>query len=393
MIRIYLVALTTLCFIVSCGENRRQMEVTQHPEPDRIPYSDFTPELLQVNDLTSEELDQFPESIRTFYNYLTGSIEIDQNNQLDLLTTDRIDVVSKDHSTVLILERDNNRLLEYDLSDESYTVLASQGRGPGDILFAQELTFHDGKAYVAMQGFQISVFDCRQVICEYEKTIPTKHNNYSVSSNGEVLFYLGLAPFGGDNPHTSANQNLIYKIDMDGNVQNSFMPVYNFKAPVVRDALSSGGKVRSLPDLGKTIVTIDHYPYLFIYDEEQELIEKYELPELIQPLYEYEERNDSGEWTSGEVYKSNSKISELTVLDQKWLFMRIKEERGVEFISLVDGFDGCEWHSYYLFDVEASKLYKVGDDVEFPIYQGRNIHVTKSGVVLNVKGSLTLIKI
>lgn len=254
---------------------------------------------MQVQD-GGDVIDIFPESVQLLYHVLNDERDalLDHNNPIllasgvndTLLTTGNIDVSSVSDSSLLILERNTNRLIQYNIDDQKYQVIANQGRGPGDLYFSRELSVYGNKAFVAMQGFQISKFTCNNGLCEYAKTIPMEYNNYSIAPQNESIYFLGVSAFGreGDPDPSNVDQYLIHKISEDGEVQQSYLPIYRDRSSLVRDAMNSGGKVRLFPELDSIVVTFSRVPYLFVHDSEGRLTAKYELPEYLQRYFESE---------------------------------------------------------------------------------------------------------
>ena len=375
-------------FVLSCSGENQQDDDSMHPIQEKLPYSNVNPDLPEVRD-GGEYIDSMPESVQVLYRFLNYESQAASQQELDLLTTGNIDVSAINDSTLLVLEIGSNRLVQYDLKGDQYEVIADRGRGPGDLYFERELSVYNDKAFIAMQAYRLSVFSCDYGGCEYEKTLQTEYNNYSVAPLDDHLYFLGIPPFGGEQYADSAakEQNLIHKINYEGDHKQSYLPAYNFWAPMVRERMNSGGQVRVFPEYDITIVTFDFFPYLYSHNNEGKLTAIYEIPGFIQGFYEFEERSD-GRWRGRLVYDSNSRISATAKLDDKWLLIKIREQRDVEFLGMDEGFEGDEWYSYYLFNIEKEKLFKIGDDTKTPVNESRVIHVVDNGIVINESGLL-----
>jgi hypothetical protein len=313
--------------------------------------------------------------------------------ELNLLTTGDLDISSLNDSTFLILEKDNDRLIKYNANRNEYEVVAEQGRGPVDLFFSEDMTIHNDKAYIAMQGFQISVFNCEAGLCEHEKIIETDYNNYSVAPSDDYILFLGMATFGFEQSPDPANtkQNLIYKIDNDGNLLDSFSSVYRFRSAILRGRLNSGGTVNVYPSYNTILVTMEYFPYIYEYDIDGELKQKYELPEFQQSFHQYSEK------TSGVAFLNrgnNSSIKFTKKLNEQLLLIGLKERRNVEWISREEGFKGDEWISYNIFNVEDKRFYHLGDGLPNQPYSGKEsvMHIADQGVIINNLGTLYFIK-
>tara|TARA_R100001143_G_scaffold63595_1_gene73194 strand:- start:2914 stop:4017 length:1104 start_codon:yes stop_codon:yes gene_type:complete len=365
-----------------------------------MPYSNIEAEMLQVQD-GGGSIDKFPESVQLLYTILNDESDGLHHSETillasgvndTLLTTGDIDVSSVNDSSLLILDKRTNRLIQYDVKENKYHDIANQGRGPGDLDFSRELSVFDNKAFIGMGVFQISMFTCHNELCEYAKTINTDFNNYSLAPGDGHIKFLGISRFGGeDDPDPSnTDQNLIHKINYDGEVQQSFFPIYRDRSPLIREAMNSRGRVRLFPELNVIVVAFAVFPYLYVHDAEGKLTDIYELPDFIQKYYESEKR--AGGYSSRSIYASNSTISHSSQLNERWLLLRLREVRDLEFHGMEEGFTGTQWFSYYSFDVAEKTLYKIGDDTIKPVGESQRVlHVVDQGVVINENGLLYLL--
>ncbi len=374
--------------LVSCTPDSNNQEITFHPIDEKNPHSDVSAKELEVLD-GSQYRDRLPENLQLLQKILSDESFIEDFKKLNILVSGRVEVIGLGDSALLILDKQNDQLVQYDLHSENSIVVAGVGRGPGDLLFSQELSSYQDKVFVSMQGFRISIFICENERCAYEKTIMTNHNNYSLTANEQYIYYIGVDRIGHDDSPSPelSNQNIIYKIDYDGDLKHSFLPNYNFWAPVVRDQMTKGGKVRLFPELERIITTFEFLPYLYLHDTEGNLINKYMIPDFLQAYYRYEEQNES-EWSGRLLYDSNTTISFTSTLNGSWLFIRLREQRDLVYLYM-EGFEGTEWYTYYAFDVEKSKLYRIGDDSHTDPYSGgRVINVLEQGLIINENGRL-----
>lgn len=391
-----LICFYILILLISCTKETRNNEITVHPIKEKIPHSDVEAEMLEVLD-GGEYLDLLPENVQLLYRFLNDDTGIDDARELDLLTTNRLDIAAVNDSTLLILEKDKNHLIQYNIKSDEYEVIANQGRGPGDLLFAHELSVYQNKAAIGMGLFQISVFTCDVGLCEYEKTIITEYNNYSLDLGEEHIYYLGVARFGyEDYPDpANTNQNLVHKVTYGGEDILSYLPIYNFRAPQVRDTMSKGGKVRLFSDFGTTVVTFDKFPYIYLHNTAGELTAVYEIPGLVQePYYRYEEDKGGG-WRATTTYNDwdYSRISYTTKINSRWLLMRIMEARGITLVAMGEPFDGTHRQTYYAFDVDQKKFYKIGDDKTVPVGASQSIYMINQGLIINDDGKLFLVEL
>lgn len=377
----------------ACSDGSYTENVSLHPITENMPHPDIEPVILETSE-PDNFLEKSSENIQLLHRFLQGGPVNDRKMKLNLLTTGNLDISSLNDSTLLILEKDNDRLIQYNVNRNEYEVVAEQGRGPVDLFFSEDLTIHNDMAYIAMQGFQISVFNCEASLCEHEKIIETDYNNYSVALHDDYILFLGMATFGREQSPDPANtkQSLIYKIDNDGNLLDSFSSVYRFRSPILRDRLNSGGTVNIYPSYNTILVTMEYFPYIYEYDSDGKLKQKYELPKFQQSFHQYSEK------TRGVAFLNrgnNSSIKFTKKLNEQLLLIGLKERRNVEWISREEGFTGDEWISYYIFNIKDRHYYHLGDDslTDQP-YSGKErvIHVVDQGVIVNDLGTLYIIK-
>lgn len=381
---------TLLLFLIFCSCSRQyDTRYTEHPMTDALPYSDVEPEMLEIFELEGL-LNAVPDNIQLLYEFLNHENTGLKKVELPILTSSDIDVSSINDSTLLILEKNANQLILYDLHQHDYDIIASQGRGPGDLDFSAELAVHNNKAFVAMEGFQISVFTCEHAICEYENTIQTKYNNYSIYPVNTSLFVLGMPPLSytqsSESPDTE--NHLVRKTDTTGQVQFSFMPEYHFQAPLVRNEMHSNGQLRSFSNIEKTVITFGYLPFIYLYDFSGEFITKLEIPDFFQRILHYEEhpsRRGISKWDYGNYTRFDHLSSHA---GDGSLFNRVEEIRDMVFLGLDEGFEGSKWYSYYLLDVDKKEFYKIGDDEETHVSQGRKIYIIDQSLIIHDEGTL-----
>lgn len=385
-----------LILIFSCtGENEPDPTVdgavsleegfTPHPEPDRMPHPEADArELTPVED--EDRLMSLPENLKRLHHMLQSD-NPEEHHELTAVvsSTYAFHVASIDESTLILLDESDDRLIQYDLEESNSVSLAPKGRGPGDILFTREMQLFDQRAYVGMQGFRISIFNCRHDPCEYDSTITTDFNNYSVSPTYENLVVLGIPSFGHEQdpaPH-NIDQSAIHILTDEGTVQRSFSPVYQHIVPTVREQMNSEGTVRSFPELDSHIVMYNMFPYIYVYNNEGELTDKYRLPDFKQGYYDFHDDQRIGRFR----HNDNSNIVNTSRLGDEWIFIQLRNRRGLEWVE-DHGLDGQQAYTYYAFNVSSHDLYKIGEDNAVQVGENRAIFPVEHGLVINKQGTL-----
>jgi hypothetical protein len=363
---------------------------TPHPDPDRMPHPETdAQELTLIKE--EEQLLSIPDNLQLLYHFLNNESDYD-DQELTVFASSIYDFYASsiDESTLIMLDGSSDRLIQYNLEEGNYADLAPQGRGPGDILFTREMQLFDHVAYVAMQGFRISIFDCRQYLCEYDSTITTDFNNYSVAPTGEELVVLGLPRFGHEQDPDPDNidQSAIHIINDDGETDRSFSPVYQHIAPIVREQMNSRGSVRSFPEQNTQIVMYNIFPYIYLYNNQGELTKKYRLPDFQQGYYDFDDDQLIGRFR----HNNNSNIVSTTRFGDDWVFIQLRDRRNLEWVE-DHGLDGNQWYTYYAFNVSSHDLYKIGRDNAEQVGENRAIFPVEHGLVINNQGTLQWIGI
>ncbi|MFU8812954.1 MAG: hypothetical protein ACNA78_08295 [Balneolaceae bacterium] len=363
-------------------------EFIPHPIPRFMPHSDVDAIELELRD-AADILDSLPENLQLLYRFLNDESQVFNEKELSLIVSnsDEIGVASLDETSLLFLDKYDNRFFQYDLLEDKYVSLAPQGRGPGDIFFTQEMQVYNKRAYVAMEGFRISVFDCQLGKCMYESTISTEWSgNYSIAPLGDKLMALGRPGFSSDlSVDSEGIEHTIYQLNSDGEVVQSFGQPYQYWHPVVGRAIHSYSTVRSFPKYEFHAVVFNFFPYIYLYNFEGELAGKYRVPGYLQGYYDLKE-GPGNRYMGRYRHNDNSGLSATIAIDDQWLLIQKKERRDMQWE--LGRAEGSEWSSYYLFNVGSHELYDLGTDSIREINSARAISVVDNGLVVNEQGTL-----
>jgi len=295
---------------------------------------------------------------------------------------DSFHAASLNDSTLLFLDHHSNGLHHYYLHKDESELLAPEGRGPGDLFFTREMQFQNNTAYIAMEGGRVSLFNCGNIPCEYEETVMTDFNHYSVAPSGQNLLVLGIPPYmGPDDPDAeNTNQNVVHQLDESGEVLNSFSSVYEHRSPLVRIQFTMGSKIRSFEDHDIYAKTHRALPYLYLYDSDFELTAKYLIPDFM-PGYYLHSNDGPG---AGSALSKNSNITHIEKLDDDWLFMQVRDQVPSEEL----GGNSSRTYHYFALSVSDHTLYNVGEETFDDADLSRSIYLTDHGLIINEQGTL-----
>jgi len=366
-----------------------------HPIPRKMPHADFETTEIKVQSIKeAEAISSLPESLKILHKLLdNNNLKIEQQD-LNVLTSGDVKIASFDATNLIILDKRKNKLWQYNLKTNEPNEIASQGRGPGDLIFSKDVDVFNKKVLVSMQGYKISVFNCATGVCEYEKTLKNELNNYSVTAGEENFYVLGIPPFGRDQDQdpTNTDQYTIHKFTYTGELETSFSPVYRHRAPLVRDRMAAKGDINYFPDQDAIAATFKFYSCIYLYNTKGKLKGKFRVSEFQQPYYAY--KNKVGDKRGRVLYDDNSTIIHSNRINDKWLLLIVRERRDVEFISLKEGFRGYEWYAYYAFNTNNSSIYKIGRNKKaHKPATSKPIYPTNYGIVINKDSTISWLSI
>lgn len=386
---IYCSLLISTTFLYSCNSDSNEGELIVHPITDKIPHSDVPGEKFTVLN-AGEYLNELPENIRLLYRTLNDDDFQKDAVELNLLTSSEIDLKSLNDSTIIILDKKQNRLLSYSLFEHQSGVIAEQGRGPNDLIFAEELSVYNNKLYVASQSFQISVFNCQSNDCVHEDIIQSNYSVYSISPKDEDIYYLGLMPYGHEREIENGAEYSVHRANHTGDVDLSFLPKYEDDSPLVTNRIMSEGKVRSSSEYDKIIVTYHYFPYLFLYNLSGDLVKKHEIPGFLRAK---NIESEIGELSTTLTFNGDYTYLRYTkIINNEWLFIKTQEYRDVNYEYSDRKIYGDTWYSYFIYSLKDEKFYKIGDDSIREYGELKKFHLSKSDVFLNDNGRIYWIK-
>jgi len=348
-----------------------------NPLLENLPHSDIEPSVIPLSEVMGVN-PQWPKSFVLLMDYLRGVHDMLSFTNLTKFvgTIDDIHVISINNSTIVILDENKNRLIQYNIENHDYTELASEGTGPGDILFAKDLAFYDNNIFVSMQANRISKFDCHENPCFYKETIQTKFNNYSISPITDGLFVIGLSPIRTvDNTSKDINNYSAHYLNNKGEIRNSFNNRYKHNSLLVKEAINSREYIRTSTGNSSIYIGFSLVPFIYRYSfNNYKLIEKILIPNYDQRFYDYNIKRRAGGRRSSIDY---SILSYMDIFSNQWLVYQLKHYEASD-----NGTNN--WYSYYFMNIQDKSIYLLGKDE----VNNRSIFVTEHGLIINQDGEL-----
>ncbi|REL24060.1 hypothetical protein DYD21_19820 [Rhodohalobacter sp. SW132] len=269
--------LSLLFFCTACDKSD-ETRIVEHPDYNLIPYAEYDYTLMSKNQDLSEFGSDLPRQVEILARFLESPNQIEATPVV-LRNSWGAKAVSVDERLIL-LHIASDQLLEYDLSDSSITETAPFGRGPGDIAYANDLIKHNNKILLPRDDHKITVFDCDNEPCEYKISIPTDVSAKSLAVMNNDFAVMGTRYDG------QIEKNItIYTAE--GESVHSFGEYYQTNDFYLKNLLMQG-TIRSSDLLNYYLIAYNRLPFLFIFNDDGDLIHKMRLETYNQTIHEYD---------------------------------------------------------------------------------------------------------
>lgn len=276
----------------SCSSNEEPAgSVVEHPIPELIPHHDRNH--IPINrDNSFEELTDPSETLILLRSHLEDPDRM-VAEPLELTVNDlqSLKIVEVGRGRLLFLDTDNDRLIEYKLSNDASELIAGFGRGPRELQHSIDMELVGDDLYVARRDMRLSRFNCSSAPCVYDTTmiLDVQPISISLAQNG-LAMTTGSIIRGGDElvQDSYINSPAVQIIDMnDGQLLESFGSVYNTRFMMVLERFKRTGLVAYLPKHKRYIWASSWFPYLYVYNENFEFEQSYKLENHIQNTFEF----------------------------------------------------------------------------------------------------------
>jgi len=258
--------------VVSCSISERE-EI--HPVADRIPgWTDST--------IVVEKPASFPFPILP---------DFGDDTKLDLVLSERLEVITWSASRLIILDRASLRLIEYDRMSATSKLIASEGRGPGDLWFPSTLIRRGSALYVALGDMRMATFDCFVSPCEFvsEVKLPIGPKSAVLADSRFALL--------GTRPVTSSDPALIEEVttskavtitNIEGNRVASFGETYDYQGIWMLSTYFGSGHIRFASPSRTYVLAFESFPTLQLFDRSFEPIKTYRFSDFEQATFTYD---------------------------------------------------------------------------------------------------------
>ncbi|NGP87741.1 hypothetical protein G3569_05190 [Aliifodinibius halophilus] len=313
--------------------------------------------------------------------YATQKIPIKTNSYGDLV------LEGLDENRLILLDTENQELFEYNFRQDSLYHIAEFGRGPGGLSNANDLTIKDDMVYIAMSSDRISTFYCESTPCFFKKeTKLNKQIIYSLAKTDSSFVVLGGTP---------TNQTSGSNLKSTGDKNEPSLHVYNDRKKVFSFGKRyktnnhwmlkrpfTEGIIKYSNQYGLYILSYSRLPYIYIFNDELELVRSYKFKNFILGKQKYWPK----EGRLRIVLSNHSIMKDITLLTKDLALLKVETKRDSEVISSVFAWD--RQLDFYLIGLNETKAKYLGSRHFNKKETYGSLIVTKQGVIRSTGGRL-----
>ncbi len=258
----------------ACGSNK--IDDVPHPAEHLYPYKDNTvqeiiiePDLTDIGDVSAVTVKDFihSEMFESVFHaqLLDSQIVIPADLKHGKFR-------SIDLNRLVFLDVLRNTLFQYNINEQQLHTLATEGRGPGELLFAKDLLYSDSYLYVTLGDSRFGKFDCNQQPCQFVEERPVRGvNPVSAVINDHQLTVMGTQSKFSDPNEFTDNPTIrsLFILTEDGNIDTGFGQYYDVLGQWMLMQPFIPGRIRTIqnhPDL--MIQSFDLIPELYVFNKE-----------------------------------------------------------------------------------------------------------------------------
>lgn len=280
--------LLLLLFINSACSHKSQPQTIMVPVNKDIPH--YNDSHIIINRKTTYS--KFPgksDVLNTLNQYLQNPQKFSLRKLQ--ITADVGNVISLNKDNVLLLDTRNNRLIEYNISNDKSMDVAKNGRGPGELLFSKDMVKRGDRIYLANQ-MQVSRFNCNNQPCAYAGETKLGFIPSSLTISGDSLAILGSFSMRGINKKQLKNKlehlKAVHVVKLSGKSVTSFGQPYAIHNQwmLIRPFVSDG-LVRYLPNRKQYIVAYKRLPLIYVYNQQFKLQQTYKIADFFTGKQKY----------------------------------------------------------------------------------------------------------
>ncbi|NBC28183.1 MAG: hypothetical protein GVY08_15070 [Bacteroidetes bacterium] len=360
-------------FGFACQENRK---FEYHPKLENIPYADRVTNSISKEKSSEILNEQLPDYLINFRKFLESPNQFnEQILELYIQSIDRLEVEAINENSLLMLDF-RKRLSQIDLIRGKSTSVASQGRGPGELMGAREMKKVGDFVYILNSDLRISIFDCKNIPCLHQQTIPIKNAVSSIDKVEDSTFVVISTERRSGEPVLENQEEYQIRplkiLDKLNNTVQEFGLAYDTKGHwMLERPMIDYGTVLFDRKREQFIVIFERFPFIYIYNKQFKLDTLLRIESFIIGKQKY--WPDTGRLRT--IQNDHSLIKTVRIFDNKYLLVKVntKKDYAHEDNSLKN-----YQYDYYAVNLTTFESYYLG---QISMNQEFDLFITKYGVL------------
>lgn len=219
-----------------------------------------------------------------------------EHTKLDIVLSERLEILTWSDSRLIILDRTANHLLEYDRMSGTSKLIATEGRGPGDLWFPSSLIRRGTALYIALGDMRMATFDCFVSPCEFVSEVKLPIGPKSAVLAGSRFALLGTRPITSPDPdliNEATTSKAVSVVDIEGKHVTSFGETYDYQGIWMLLTYFADGHIRQHNASGHLVLAFETFPTLQIFDRSFNPVRNVRFSEFVQGTYTYDHATGS----------------------------------------------------------------------------------------------------
>jgi len=306
--------------LVSCSSDSSSQEplsgTVLHPIEELIPFYDRNHIKIERSGVKNDLDFTNNKILSKLHHYLNDSTQFELKNirfvlnDVSSMQTDGFGV-----DKLSFLDTSEDRLFIYDVQSGNVDTLAEFGPGPGELQHSTDLKVINDHVYVSRRDMRLSRFNCAAGDCVYDTTLEVESQPLSITGDSEKMaMAVNVKIDEGEEMEKDSfiNFSPIQLINTEnGDLIESFGEIYNTGFMMVLERFARTGLIESIPENNKYVWANSWFPFLYVYDENLELEDTYEIVNHTQNKFEFTPSEQRRSFTE----RDHTIISEVQILD------------------------------------------------------------------------------
>ena len=359
--------------------------VIEHPIDDRIPFHDEATAVTKQQTLSA--CPDPPDVLRMLARVLDSSRAID-TTQTDILveSSQRVEATSiSDRRLALLVEHPENRLYELNRQNQNTSLIASEGRGPGQVQFASSIAQQDDTLFLGSKDRRILQFDCRSRPCTFEDETRLQFSPETLTILEDQVAVVGTPMLQREGMTMEDFTGAVHLVGPTGDIRTSIGRPYHTSHFLVLSSYLRGSSLVHSEPLQTVGFASQKLPYIWIYRDSggKERVWRIDDFEPLGIEYSPSDRSRSKEYQD-----SYSLLRLQGPLQERYLVASV---RHMAYVS--EGSDiRMRSVDYYALDMETGRSYYLGRDVPRKGVFDRLFLVSNESTILIENGRVALLQ-